>query len=240
MKKGIVLSLLFCMSITTPVMAEEQPAQPEVMFRNIPWGTTFTEFKNCFPGITFYDNYYEERRPESTNEVLFDEDSEPPFSDKGFTAQVVTYDEIEVAGYTAKETRGFVLMPIENGEVVQNIENATLYGADYKIEPRDVYAARDDIVIKLTSIYGEPTGTKQLQTSSIEESATYWELETGMISVRLDDIDQEVWTSLEDALYICYLDADADALLREANENIANGKNNAESSVYGNSDTNGL
>lgn len=156
MKKsiGIAIGTIAILSVSSSALADE------ILFRNIPWGSTATEAKQIasditwmsFGGATFgrldtlrYEDY-------SVTDINSDNNSVE------YTA--ITHDDLEVAGYKPEDIQMYFSLVPDDKKIIKDDEHTALYAGQYKFYPQNIESVSDDLLEKLTGLYGEP---KKLQ-----------------------------------------------------------------------------
>ena len=156
MKKLLLSMLLLTLLIPFVSFAED-----EITFRGIPWYATKAEveailFEGGAEKAGWSSSSNDIYRLSGTNfsSVTLGSDRVDDGGYKGW------YRGIDVAGYTPSETYACYYFPIENGKVVRDEENAKFYFGWYQFDKSDFAnhsAIFDDLLEKLTSVYGEPS-----------------------------------------------------------------------------------
>ena len=177
--------------------------------------------------------------------LLFNNESKGiNFKHTDITIFAVPYDcQIDVAGYTTEPVELYFVHTINNGILEKTVESSALYGAKYNFEAKNLEEMTNDLVNKLSSVYGEP----EKNTSDIDwigNQYTYYqwygENNTGLslISEKISDDFMSEYSY--DSITISYAWENGDELLQAADDCRENEEIDAEASSYGSSDVNGL
>lgn len=248
--KRALLILLLSTNFAISVFAEEvddsierENIDNEIFFRDVPWGSTYSEVKSKLYEFDWYEMYFDYMKTHSVGDIIYGDYKGIDFINGGFnmTALPFSNKEINVAGYTTSDINLYFVFPItENGlEIIE--DDAIFYGATYEFEPQDYESMYDDLREKLTSLYGEPIKEdKETDWLGIEETCTVWEgTNDVLVSLRGEDVEneEELW---EDSLTINYAWKEGDNLLTAASEQMKKEALDEESNAYGNDDTSGL
>ena len=141
------------MIVLLTIMLGTATAADTYLFRNIPWYSTKTTTTDALSNLNTHGNY--------TNVTLPDWFQRWSNIDGDYKVREaganVTYTGVPVAGYNAVLDTYFIY-PIVDGRVSRNDDNAELYLAIYRFSKlTDMQAVYDDLVQKLTGLYGEST-----------------------------------------------------------------------------------
>lgn len=240
MKNKILLtSLMLSSAFFIQCHAEEK----EILFKDIPWGTSYKEAKNILSDNDWYVMHHDHMKTYSVDDILLGDYEGIDFDNAGFNmvAYPFSNNEIDVAGYTTSNLCLYLAFPVIDGKLIQDEENAMLYGARYEFEPEDFEKMYDDLTSKLSSLYGEPASLEEeTDWLDIKTICTVWEGSNGTyVSLVGEDVDEEadLW---DDSLCISYAWRGGDDLLTTASEALKNEALEKEASVYGNDDFSGL
>lgn len=228
MKKVIVSAIIMSAVLTTPVFADE------ILFRDIPWGSTFPEAEKLTPdiswfsfgGATFGRLATLQREDYSAVDMNSDNNSAQYMS--------VEHSNILVAGYKPEDINMFFALVPEGGEIINDASHTSLYAGQYIFYPENTQEVGEDLLQKLTSLYGEPkevtTGNEFLYTYY---SVNEWDGDNGSSVFLLTAVSDSNPT--ENRVCITYTWDEGDKLLDHANE-VYYGESNA----IGNGNTDGL
>lgn len=142
----LLISMLMVSSFPTVVFADES-----YLFRSIPWYSTKSVVSESLSSLSVSRN--------RSNTTLPDWFQRWNNIDGDYTVEeagtYTIYKKVAVAGYKA-ELITYFMYPIVNGRVERNDDNAELYLALYEFEElTDMPAVYEDLVKKLTGLYGE-------------------------------------------------------------------------------------
>lgn len=223
-----------------PVMAE---TDKEILFREIPWGTSYADVDALHPEFGLWNLSGDMYVSPSVDAVLVDNhyagiDFE--YGDINIVGNVMN-GEIEVAGYTTSEMELYFAYVAQDGVLSKTEENSSLYGAKYKFEAMDLASMSTDLISKLSSLYGEPEkDTEDLDYSGNKYTYTYWygANDTELVLKTQDaEEDNELYS---DEVVISYAWRKGDEILQTASDTLKAEAQGVEAGVYGNGDTNGL
>jgi len=229
MKKAVLFLLASVLLLTScSAFAGEEYAEP-ILFRGVEWGVPYSIVQKALPdGIKMYDLKKTEYWYPMTD-MMYDGNGwgNQLKGELGcYTyAKSSSVKETKVAGYAIDNLYlYFIYLPDENGKIIRDDNHtAFIYGC-YKLEPKDPDAVYDDLVSKLTSIYGDVDEEKS-NSSIIDDKMCLWNGKDGtMVSVFRQD-----YSSGTHEIYIKYgfmggddlMQNAYEALVREETENAA-------------------
>ena len=196
MKKLVatLLALLLALSCI-PCLAEE--AETEILFRGIPWGTSLAQLQRELPLQTPYQasgissiayRMYGGDRGNYSAEIAIN----AMYTSEGLKG-------IKVAGYDVGRINfNFAYVP-QDGKLVKDNECTALYCALYMFAPDNPSAAVDDLINKLSIVYGDV----DLTTNGYN---VWFGAEGTMVSLNLDGSE----------IYVKYSFAGGEELLQNA------------------------
>lgn len=244
MKKKVFVSLCFALSLctTAPVFAQ---TDSEILFRDVPWGTSFTDTENILSDFDWYGLSFESMKTFPVQEVLTDDAGDTDIFTNGginMTAQPFSNKEVEVAGYTTSDLEMFFAYTSVDGIMQEDDSQTALYGARYEFEPQNLQSMYEDIKNKLTSLYGEPDDvTSDKNWLGIKHTYTWWYgANDSIVVLRGADASEDTTDLYDDELWISYAWKKGDELLKAIDDAVSQSNSDAEASVYGNGSTNGL
>lgn len=218
----------------------------EILFRNIPWGTSYSEVQQLLPDFDWYDMSFDYMKTYPYEQVLTDEtnDSTIKFENSGINmiALPFTQKETVVAGYTTSDIELYFAYTVQNGTLTKEDSDTALYGARYTFTPHNLKRMSADLIDKLSSLYGEPdrtTSNKDLWGNQITFTWWYGANNTAVV-LRALDSSEDTSDLFDDELWISYAWKGGDNLLKAADQAISEGNLAKESLNYGNNDTYGL
>ena len=225
-------------SIDSTTNANDNPELPEgdILFRNIPWKTSFATVQTLVPEFNLWALSGESFKTYSVDDIIYGDYEGINFQESGFNVIGNAYNkEQEVAGYTTSDISMYFVYPVIDGNIDYTDANSLLYGARYEFEPKDVDLMLSDLKEKLSALYGDPVQDCDVQSFVYEsEHIVVWETKTCKLSIH----------SYKDSSYntldVNYALKEADVLLQQNNDIIYNQKVIQQSEQYGNGNTNGL
>lgn len=216
-------------------------ASAEIQFRNLPWGISLPEAEEKL-GWSIWGLAGEYMKTYSIDDIVLGdyEGIRFEYSDINIIGNVKTED-ISVAGYTTSDVALYFAYVPKDGVVTHEEADSALYGARYEFEPKNREAMVKDLKEKLTSQYGAPTRTSnRSDLMGNKYNYVYW-LGANDTEVVLCDTEAKKDSSIyKDEVKICYVWLKGDEMLQTASDAEKQAAENAESSNYGNSNTDGL
>lgn len=251
MKKRIIATalvtiLVAVLAIAIPTYAEKggDTEKVEITFQNIPWGTDYVTVKNSHSEWELWAISGEAFITPSVDAILEDNDYSGldfEYNDINIIANSFAH-KIDVAGYVTSDLDlYFAYVPV-NGAITGNKADSALYGAKYTFEPKNTAKMANDLVSKLTSLYGEPDEVKSdVNWVGEKTDYTHWsgKNDTELMLVVVDT-SNSTWDSSEDKIVIAYAWRKGDSLLQTASDTLAEIDTANEQEVYGNGITDGL
>lgn len=254
MKKKLFVISILSVSIfaATPAMAfkwdaianndTKQSTDKEILFRDIPWGTNYTDVDNLLGEFNLLEIAGEDYQTKSIDDIIYGDYSGIDFkyNDINIIGSSLTSD-IDVAGYTPEQIHVYLAYIPVNGKITHEDKDSSLYGAQYEFTPVNIDQMETDLIEKLSSVYGDPDEQKtDSDFFENKSSYTFWhganDTELVLRALKTDpDSDFD-----DDTIYISYIWEKGDDLLQEANDILAKEANDKETSISGNGSTNGL
>lgn len=148
---GLSVALLFC----SVAMADE------ILFRNIPWGTSATALSNLIKMEEV--EIYEDMPLEHARMLEYEHSFDYTDRNTGFKVCGYTYTEskrIKVAGYPVYMITGYCAYGRDGDTVLYDKNDSRMYAAQYVFNIVDYAAAYSDLQNKLTSLYGKCVETE--------------------------------------------------------------------------------
>lgn len=222
--------------------SEQAVSDVEIVFRDIPWGSTYTDVNSTLSSYNMWAMHGEYCRTCSVDEILLGDYKGIDF-DYGDINLIgcAFYGEQEVAGYTTSEIYlYFAYCAGENGYLTREENTAILYGAQYVFEPQDRAYMYNNLTSKLSELYGEPNKVKtDTDIWKNEYTYTYWYgANNTELVLRCRDSTNDTSDLYDDELVITYATRGGDSWLQSANDAVKKEKTDAEHSAG--SETNGL
>lgn len=154
MKKIVSLFMFALILLSTSCFAETADTQT-ILFRDIEWGSSMPTVFSALSEVSFSkpsDDYA------GNIEYYIFEDGDIEFSDY-VCAKVHSrsLNEMNVAGYELSNiTLHFAYTPDDTGLLPKDEEHTALVLGEYTIKPKDLDFVMNDLLQKLTKVYGEP------------------------------------------------------------------------------------
>ena len=220
MKRILVMVLTFMM-ISSVAFASEEYSE-EIVFRDTPWGISFTEADKLFSEYQMYP---------MTGEGMKFYPVEQVYSDEYDTRHTPEYHDINiigmstgqgshsnVAGYTTSSITLHFAYAVIDGVITHEEKDSKMYGAQYKFEPADPKAVFDDLAEKLKGLYGDvdDAGRYELPRYYTTEWWTWNGANNTAVTLAIRIYGPEL--SSDDEVWIAYYTKDGDAWLYEASD----------------------
>lgn len=225
--------------------SETEPQNPiydqEIVFRDIPWGTSCTEVENIWGSMVNVagDGY----KTFSSDDIILGDYQGIDFEYDDINIISTPYNgEVEVAGYTTSSVNFyFAYIPVD-GVLTREEQDSALYGARYEFEAKNLEEMSKDLIQKLTSVYGEPIKTtEKTDLYDIKYTYTYWYGANDTVLVlKAQDTTNDTTDIFEDEIYISYVWLKGDEMLQEASDISKQEALDKEAEAYGNDSTGGL
>ena len=246
MKKWFVSTIVICIIVNCSSVSAK--SDKEILFRDIPWGSSYEEVKKVMGEYEFREKGREDTETDYVEQLLTDIypqgfNSDVFTNEGGYGAYAYTKDKIDVAGYTSESTCFlFSRNANEDGTITwDNMENLSLYGAYYRIEPVSLESATEDLMEKLSSLYGEPDKyiDDSLEYGYSEDYIYYWYgADDTVVSLASHSYGDEAKPYTY--IHISYATYKGDEWLHTADDLITQMKQADEAKSYGTGNTNGL
>lgn len=212
----------------------------EILFRGLPWGISRTEAASSIAGIDFISWTGESYSGCAIDEIITGKSKTFEYSD--INIMDTSYlGSLLVAGYETDSVNMYYAYIPTNGVLTKTPEDSSLYAAEYTFKPENAAAAGDDLLGKLSSLYGEPSKTLFDTNLWKDEFAfTYWYgANDTMVVLIVEDEAKSTWP-LGEEIKIVYAWNGGDQLLEQASEILKAEALQNESTKYGNGDVSGL
>lgn len=216
----------------------------EITFRDIPWETSFAEIDQMYGSLNWLPIAGESFVNPSVDAILLDNDYagiDFEYNDINIVANALNI-EWNVAGYKPTDIELHFAYTLVDGLLPKTEENSALYGAKYYIEPADLESAKNDLIGKISSLYGN--SAKQTTDSDYSGNKImyyYWygANDTELVLKSLDSSGDSTGF-YKDQIVIAYAWRKGDELMQSASDALKSEEKNNESGVYGNNSTDGL
>lgn len=227
----------------TPEPYEDAISDKEIVFNNISWGTNFPDASEKLSTWDLWNISGEGYKTCSVDDILLGDYKGIDFDYSGINIISHAFNgEQEVAGYTTEDIiLYFSYLPV--GEYLTYEESDTaLYGAQYIFKPVNLQDTYNDLIHKISEIYGEPN--KQTQEIDLWENQytyTYWyganNTELVLKSLNSENDTTELY---DDEIYLTYAWRGGDELLKNASDAVKKEKSDKEKDAQGEGDLSGL
>lgn len=240
-KKAIlILSVLLSIAQCSSVYAEYSE---EILFRNTPWGISFTEADEIFGDFGIWNLSGEMMKTKSVDDIVIGDYEGIRFDNSEINIIANAHNgETDVAGYTTSEIcLYFAFLPVD-GILTKSENDSAMYGAQYTFEPKNLNEMSNDLISKLTTLYGEPDKTTtRSDLWNVQYEYTYWYGANDTEAVlKKVDASEDTTDLYDDEIIISYVWKKGDELLQNASDTVTLNAQSKEADVYGNNSTNGL
>ena len=171
----VTLALLAAMA-GTAVAEYNEP----ILFRNIPWGSLKSDVSKQMPTPK---DILRVKMPENLFDLDWYMNGTLSKAIKGNARfyQTYIYDDgsLKVAGYTVDNVCMHYAYSVIDGIPDYSIINGRLFAAEYEIIPIDEKTVHDDLICKLTDLYGDPDYKSYKHGVSIDYTYTTWKGKNG-------------------------------------------------------------
>lgn len=223
---------------------EEKIPKPEIVFREIPWGTSFPDVDENFASWDLWNISGDGYKTCSVDDILIGDYEGIDFEYSGINVISSAFNgEQDVAGYKTTDIElYFAFLPSEEGYLTYDEKDTALYGAKYTFEPVDLEDMYNDLTEKLTNLYGEPDKvTYDTDLWDNKYTYTYWYgANNTELVLRGQNTENDTTDLNDDEIYITYAWREGDNLLKSASDAIKKEKRDKEKEAQGNGDANGL
>lgn len=227
----------------TPTTTPTTTPVPEILFCNIPWGTSFSVVDEELGELGLWGISGENYKTMSVDDIILGDYHGIDFEYSDINIIGNAYNgEIDVAGYTTSEVKlYFAFIPV-NGILTKEDDASALYGAQYVFQPKNLNQMESDLIEKLTSLYGEPSKTaSDSDIWGIKYYYTYWYGgNSTQVVLKKTDASNDSTNLYNDEIVISYVWTEGDELLQNASDILKKEAEKKEADSYGNGKTNGL
>lgn len=244
-KKRIALMLAASMALLGTITAgAEGEREKEILFRDIPWGTNYTDVDNQHGDFGLWPISGDSYITPSVDAVLLDDQYEGlrfEYGDINIVGNTMDFAP-EVAGYTPDEVVLYFAYTVNDGIVNKTEQESAFYGATYRFESMDLESMSNDLVSKLTSLYGQPDeNTDDKDMWGNVYTFTHWSgTNDTELTLKTTDSSEDSTGFYSDEISISYAWRKGDELLQAASDALKSEAKGAEAENYGNSNTDGL
>lgn len=222
---------------------EKVISDKEILFKDIPWGTNYTEVDRILPELNMMSMNGEAFRTFSTDEIVLGDYQGIDFEYNDINiVGICSNDEMEVAGYTTSDmSLYFAYIPVD-GVLTKTENDSALYGAQYVFTPQNLDAMSEDLIEKLSSVYGEPSeriNDKDMWGNEYEYVYWYGQNNTELV-MKIVDTTNDTTDVYENEIVLSYVWRDGDKLLQQASDILKQEAIQNEKEIYGNDSVEGL
>lgn len=222
---------------------EKIVSDKEILFKDISWGTSYTEVDRALPELDMWSMNGEAFRTFSTDEIVLGDYQGIDFEYNDINIIANCYnEEIEVAGYTTSDVHlYFAYIPVD-GVLAKTENDSAFYGAQYVFAPQNLNEMSNDLVEKLSSVYGEPSERikdKDIWDNEYEYVYWYGQNNTELV-MRIADSTNDTTGVYDNEIVLSYVWRDGDKLLQQASDILKQEAIQNEEGVYGNDSVEGL
>ena len=211
----------------------------EILFNEIPWMSNFAQSEEqmkkndgyksgaIFKGVIRSPYYFLCGNGKNNYEGS-------DYSEIGGITRTV-FDEMKIAGYNLSDCAMYFVGIAKNGTYILSDEDSILYAACYTIESTDVKTTKEDLKTKISSVYGDPDNTREIEpyaNAPITEEYIYWYGANDTVLVLSSDEGGRITIS--------YVWLGGEELLKNALDSAENAQSESEESIYGDENTSGL
>ena len=206
---AVTLVLVLCLGVLPIAMAEVET----ISFRGIEWGTPATELESKLSEVKLY-SWDDVDSPKSVANFLFDGDDiyyDGEVNCRNY-ARPSSLKDLKVAGYAVEELYVYcAYVPGADGLLTGDLKDTAFIEAYYELDTKDPDLAYDDLLDKLTGLYGEVFYSN---TRSPYISYTYnvWKAaDDSMVC-----LEKRIYPSSGTDIYVKYAAGNADELMSSA------------------------
>lgn len=222
---------------------EESKELPEILFRGIPWGASYTEANSIVSDLNIWNISGENFQTMSTDEIVLGDYQGLDFEYSDINIVAPAYNgEIDVAGYTTSEINlYFSYIPVD-GVLTKTEDDSAFYGGQYIFEPKNLDEMKKDLGLKITELYGEPSKTSDdTDIWGNVYTYTYWDgMNNVQVVLKTVDSTKDTTGFYTDEIILSYIWKDGDKLLQEASDTLKKEAIAKESEAYGDGSKEGL
>lgn len=229
--------------IEEPTTEEIVLSDKEILFMDIPWGTSYSEVNDMHGELDMFPISGDSFMTCSVDEIILGsyQGIDFEYNDINIIGNAIN-NEIEVAGYKTQEVKLYFAYNIVDGQLNKTEDESSLYGGQYVFATENLEETSNDMKNKITSLYGEPH--KVITDTDIYENIytyTYWYGQNGTILVmKILNAENDTTDLYDNEITLSYAWIEGDNLLQNASDWLKNDALEKEKNNYGNDNTNGL
>lgn len=218
-------------------------SEKEIIFNDIPWNTAFPDVSEKLSAWDLWNISGEGYKTCSVDDILLGDYKGIDFDYSGINIISHAFNgEQEVAGYTTTDIiLYFSYLPVEEYLTYEESDTA-LYGAQYVFKPVNLQDMYDDLIHKISEIYGEPNKqTTETDLWQNQYTYTYW-YGANNTELVLKSLNSENDTTdlYDDEIYLTYAWRGGDELLKNASDAVKKEKSDKEKDAQGEENLTGL
>ena len=212
-----IIALIVTVILIMPMTFAAGESDKEIVFRDTPWGISFTEATELFSEYRLYGSTGEMMKFYPIVQLYsdtYDTKNAPEYHDINIIGNGWNH-EFTVAGYTTSGIRLHFAYKVIDGVITHEESDSMMYGAQYLFEPADAEAMVNDLTTKLSSLYGDidDNGTRNLN--------GIWDFKWWIWKGANNTAVSLTWKTSEeykDEVWISYFTYDGDKWLYEASD----------------------
>lgn len=222
---------------------EKAVRDKEILFKDIPWGTNYTEVDRVLTEFDLWAISGESYKTYSTDEIVLGDYQGIDFEYNDINIIGNAFNgETEVAGYMTSEVNLFFAYIPVDGFLTKTENDSALYGAQYVFVPQNLDAMSSDLIEKLSSVYGEPSERiKDVDMWKNEYEYVYWYGQNNTeLVMKIVNSENDTTELYNNEIVLSYVWRDGDNLLQNASDILKQEAIQNEEEVYGNDSVEGL
>lgn len=211
--------------------AEGELPDGDILFKDIPWETSFSDTQILAPELNL-DAYFDpELSALSVDDIIYGGITGTDFDSTGLTLSAFALNPQQpVFGYTTSSVYAYFAFPSEGENVDYTNGNAILYGATYEFNADSVDEMVDSLKSSLSDTYGDPI--KDYDEDSVSQKNgmvsfnlysghfVVWETKTSILSIHSYDYGKD--SPVPNTVQINYAWKGADDMLHQNDKLISN------------------
>ena len=157
-----IISVLLLLCLMCCVAQAEEPK--ELTYRNIPWGTSVDKIND--PASVYS---YESRLPWEESFLIIPTWRSLQETDyvAGYEGAVIGSVNYKVGGYALSRINIYCMYGIRDGKLLKEPSDSEFYAADYVFDVIDTKAAYENLLSKMTDLYGVGNTTQETADASL-------------------------------------------------------------------------
>lgn len=156
-KRAVSALLIFAMIWMRSACAQ---TDNEILFRNAPWGISFSEAYEKLPEYKLYPLVIRPFETFSIDQIVNDKEG-IEFANKNIGLLGITYNHcVRIAGFTTSDIKLYFAYKPVDGLLTKKESDSALYAARYEFVTPIIQTFEADMTTKLTALYGTPDKTE--------------------------------------------------------------------------------